>query len=76
MKNLGPINFIITPDETGYCAQSVGHAIFTEGDTFDELIANIKEAVSLYVEEEISLSSYFTIMYSDIAESKTAISHA
>ena len=39
-------------EEGGYCARALGHAIFTEAETWDELRANVLEATSLYFEEE------------------------
>ncbi len=39
-------------DEGGYCTRALGHAIFTEGDTWDELRANVLEATSLHFEDE------------------------
>jgi hypothetical protein len=39
-------------EEGGYFARGLGHAIFTEGETWDELRANVLEAVSLHFEEE------------------------
>jgi hypothetical protein len=39
-------------DEGGYCARALGHSIFTEAETWDELRANVLEAVSLHFEEE------------------------
>jgi predicted RNase H-like HicB family nuclease len=33
-----------------WCARGIGEDIFTQGETFDELIANIKEAVALHFE--------------------------
>lgn len=39
-------------EEGGYCARALGHAIFTEGDTWDELRANVLEATSLHFEDE------------------------
>jgi predicted RNase H-like HicB family nuclease len=38
-------------EEGGYCARALGHAIFTEGDTWDELRANVLEATSLHFED-------------------------
>jgi hypothetical protein len=38
-------------DEGGYCARALGHAIFTEGETWEELRANVLEATSLHFEE-------------------------
>ena len=39
-------------EEGGYCARAVGHAIFTEGDTWEELRANVLEAAMLHFEDE------------------------
>ena len=38
-------------EEGGYCARALGHAIFTEGETWDELRANVLEATSLHFED-------------------------
>lgn len=38
--------------EGGYTAKAIGQSIFTEGDTIDELKANIKEAVDCHFEED------------------------
>lgn len=37
-------------EEGGFFARALGHAIFTEADTWDELKANVLEAVSLHFE--------------------------
>lgn len=37
-------------EEGGYCARALGHSIFTEADSWEELRANIFEAVSLHFE--------------------------
>ena len=37
-----------------WCAKGTTEDIFTQGATYDELLKNIKEAVSLHLEEEIS----------------------
>jgi predicted RNase H-like HicB family nuclease len=39
-------------DEGGYCARALGHGIFTEAETWDELRVNVLEAVSLHFEDE------------------------
>jgi len=39
-------------DEGGYYARALGHSIFTEAETWDELRANVLEAVSLHFEDE------------------------
>ena len=38
-------------EEGGYCARALGHAIFTEGETWEELRANVLEATSLHFED-------------------------
>jgi hypothetical protein len=38
-------------EEGGYCARALGYAIFTEGDTWEDLRANVLEAVSLHFED-------------------------
>lgn len=37
--------------EGGYVAKALGHSIFTEADTFEELKERIKDAVSCHFEE-------------------------
>ncbi len=41
---------IIKEDEGGYSASSFDYGIFTQGETFEELLKNIKEATELYYE--------------------------
>lgn len=38
-------------EEGGYLARALGHAIFTEGETWEELRINILEAVALHFED-------------------------
>ncbi len=42
-------------EEGGYFARALGHGIFTEGETWDELRTNVLEATSLHFEDEIHL---------------------
>ena len=37
--------------EGGYYARALGHAIFTEAETWDELRANVLEATALHFED-------------------------
>jgi hypothetical protein len=37
--------------EGGYCAHALGHAIFTEAETWEELRANVLESVGLHFED-------------------------
>ncbi len=43
---------IQTDPEGGYTAETVGYSIHTEGDTLDETVANITEAVECHFGEE------------------------
>ncbi len=38
-------------EEGGYCARALGHAIYTQADTREELRANVLEAASLHFED-------------------------
>jgi hypothetical protein len=38
-------------EEGGFCARALGHAIFTEAETWEELRANLLEAASLHFED-------------------------
>ncbi len=40
--------FIQTEPEGGYMAQAVGYSIYTQGETLDETVRNIKEAVECH----------------------------
>jgi predicted RNase H-like HicB family nuclease len=44
-----------------WCARGVNEDIFTQGATYDELLTNIKEAVTLHLEDELKKgkSAYF-----------------
>ena len=43
---MSEIIFIVeSSDEGGYTANALGHSIFTEGETLDELKENVKDAV-------------------------------
>ena len=38
-------------EEGGYCARALGHAIFTQAETWEELRANVLEATALHFED-------------------------
>lgn len=47
------IIFLVEEDpEGGYNARALGHSIFTEGDTLDELKANIKDALKCHFDKK------------------------
>lgn len=50
MKNI--IQFSISKGEKFYIAHAVDFAIFTQAETLDELIENIKEATNLHFSDE------------------------
>ena len=39
-------------EEGGFFARALGHAIFTEGETWEELRGNVLEAVGLHFEDD------------------------
>jgi hypothetical protein len=45
-----------------WCARGIGADIFTQGESLDELMRNIKEAVSLHFEEQLSRNESITIL--------------
>ena len=47
--NMGELVFEVTQEaDGGYCAECLTESIFTEGDTWAQLRANVKEAVDAY----------------------------
>jgi hypothetical protein len=50
-------------EESGYCARALGHAIFTEAETWDELRANVLEATSLHFEDGVARPSLVQLHY-------------
>jgi hypothetical protein len=38
-------------EEGGYCAKALGHAIFTEAHTWEQLRANVLESTALHFED-------------------------
>jgi predicted RNase H-like HicB family nuclease len=38
-------------EEGGFCARALGHGIFTEGETWEELRANVLEATAVHFED-------------------------
>lgn len=44
--------FIQSSEDGGYTAEAVGYSIYTQGETLDEIVSNIKEAVECYFGED------------------------
>ena len=51
MKTNEIIFYIEDSDEGGFEARALGHSIFTDGETVEELRENIKEALQCHFEE-------------------------
>jgi hypothetical protein len=49
--------------EGGYCARALGHAIFTEANTWDELRANVLDAVTLHFDESATRPKMVQLHY-------------
>lgn len=57
-------------DGESWCARGMGVDVFTQGDTLDELMANIKEAVSLHFEEEPEVPEVLVLSELKVADAK------
>ncbi|KKQ35079.1 MAG: 2-oxoisovalerate dehydrogenase, E1 component beta subunit [Candidatus Nomurabacteria bacterium GW2011_GWB1_37_5] len=63
MKTPNVIQFFIqAAEEGGYTAEAIGHSIYTQGETLDEIVRNIKEAVECHFNEDKVVSQSFPIM--------------
>jgi len=43
---------VFEAEEGGYTARAIGHSIFTEAETWQELETNIREAAALHFDDE------------------------
>lgn len=50
-------------EEGGYYARVLGHSVFTEAETWEELRENVREAVALQFEEEAERPQVITLRY-------------
>ncbi len=57
-------------DGESWCARGMGVDVFTQGDTLDELMANIKEAVSLHFAEEPEVPEVLVLSELKVADAK------
>ena len=55
-------------EEGGYCARALGHAIFTQADTWEELRANVLEATWLHFEDGPVRPRLVQLHYGEIAK--------
>lgn len=51
--------FIQIAEEGGYTAEAIGYSIHTQGQTLDETVRNIKEAVECHFGEDNSYYNSF-----------------
>lgn len=56
------LKFEVYRDGRYWGARAIGHAIFTQGKTLDELYRNIKEAARLHFEEEVQKGEKLEIL--------------
>jgi len=54
--------FIQTAEEGGYTARAVEYPIYTQGETLDETVANIKDAVECHFGDEEERDHAFPVM--------------
>ena len=55
-----------------WCARGIGADIFTQGKTLDELMENVKEAVSLHFEDQLEKGETLNILLLSETEVKGA----
>ncbi len=56
------VKFEVYNDGKNWCARGIGLSIFTQGKTLDELMSNLKEAVSIHFEEELKEGEEISIL--------------
>lgn len=54
--------FILASNEGGYTAEAIGYSIHTEGNTLDETVKNIQEAVECHFGENETKTHSVPIM--------------
>ncbi|WP_456330687.1 type II toxin-antitoxin system HicB family antitoxin [Archaeoglobus sp.] len=52
LKKISEIIFLVEEAEDGYTARALGHSIFTQADTLEELKEMVKDAVECHFDEE------------------------
>jgi len=55
------VRFETTYEDGYWSTTAIGYSIFTDGETFEELLKNIEEAVLLYFEDEVKPNEQITI---------------
>lgn len=62
-------------DGAFWCARGIREDVFTQGKTLDELLKNIKEAVSLHFEDELKRGETLNLLLiseTEVKRGKTA----
>ncbi len=52
LKKIDEIIFLVEETDDGYIARALGHSIFTEADSLEELREMVKDAVECHFDEE------------------------
>ncbi len=63
---MNPLTFVVIKSESFYVASALEQSIVTQAETFDDLIKNIGEAISLFFDNPSTPSPY-TIVFSGIS---------
>ena len=50
-------------EEGGFCARALGHAIFTEAETWEALRVNVLEAISLHFDDSPMRPRLLQLLY-------------
>lgn len=62
MKTSNIVQFSIEADpEGGYTAQAVGYSIYTQGETLDETVRNIQDAVECHFGDDEDVATRLSI---------------
>jgi len=59
------IQFIVEGEEGDYCAKATGHRIITQGDTYQELKNNVRDAVYCHFGEDPDAPNYIQLHLKD-----------
>ena len=55
-----------------WCARGIGEDVFTQGETMDELVANLQEAVALHFEDQSDLPEVLLLSEVKVARAEAA----
>jgi len=49
-------------DGDSWCARGIGESVFTQGQTFEELLDNIREALALHFEDKLEAGETLQVL--------------